>query len=249
MSRKSMETWHSLTFYYEAMESLERGNLQDAELWLAKGIAAYPDNSWAVLAQAGILNHQHQWAEARELYLRALNQPESTPEFQAHLWNAIAWMDLMIATPPLLGEADQFSRQALEEIPWSSYAKGTRGSVLIELGEIEEGVPLVEQALREHDKPSDKALNACYLAIAMIGREDTVNRPSTLRKRKSLIQIARCLSGRQRNWNNGEELDSMKFACRSCCQPRAAAAENCPRPPSRLESCADSLWRIVLKAI
>ena len=134
MPRKSMETWHSLTFYYEAMESLERGNVQDAENWLAKGNAAYPDNSWAAIAQASILNHQHQWAEARELYLRALNQPESTPEYQAHLWNAIAWMDLMIATPPLLEEADQFSRQALAEIPWSSYAKGTRGSRLDQTG-------------------------------------------------------------------------------------------------------------------
>jgi hypothetical protein len=84
-------------------------------------------------------------------------------------------MDLMIATPPLLEEADQFSRQALEEIPWSSYAKGTRGSLLIELGQIDEGVPLVEQALWEHDKASDKSLNACYLAIAMIERGDSPN--------------------------------------------------------------------------
>jgi hypothetical protein len=35
MPRKSMEAWHSLTFYYEAMESLERGSVQDAEHWLA----------------------------------------------------------------------------------------------------------------------------------------------------------------------------------------------------------------------
>ncbi len=174
-SRKSMETWHSSTFYYEAMKSLERGNVQDAEDWLAKGMAAYPDNSWALIAQASILNHRREYADARELFLKALKQSESTREFQAHFWNSIAWMDLMIATPPLLEEADQFSRQALEEIPWLSYARGTRGCVLIELGRIDEGVPLVEQALRENNKASDKALNACYLAIATIKRADTVN--------------------------------------------------------------------------
>ena len=58
---------------------------------------------------------------------------------------------------------------------------------------------------------------------------------STLRKQKSTIQIARCLSGRQKNWNNGKKLDSMKSACRSYCQPRSAAAKNSPPPPSRQE--------------
>ena len=173
MSRKSLEAGHSLTFYYEAMESLERDNLARAEHWLEKGVAEYPGNLWALVARASMLSHQHEFAEARELYIGALSQPESTKDFQAYLWNNVAWMDLMIATPPLLEEADQFSRQALEEIPWLSYAKGTRGSVLIELGRIDEGVPLVEQAFRENDKPRDKALNACYLAVAMIRRGDT----------------------------------------------------------------------------
>jgi tetratricopeptide (TPR) repeat protein len=174
-SRKSLEAWHSLTFYYEAIESLKRGNVQDAEHWLAKGMVAYPDNWWAVIAQADVLSHQHKYAEARELYLRASNQPESTQEFRAYMWNAVAWMDLLIATPALLEEAEQFSRQALEEIPSSSYIRGTRGCVLVELGRIDEGLPLVEQALRENDRASEKASDACYVAIAMIERGDTVN--------------------------------------------------------------------------
>jgi Tfp pilus assembly protein PilF len=172
MSGDSIRAWHSMTFYYEALESLQRGSVQAAEQWLAKGVEAYPDNSWAVLVQANILDHQHRYAEARELFLTAANQPEATTEERAYLWNSVAWLDLMIADPNLLEEADRFSRQALEEIPLSSHARGTRGSVLIELGRIDEGRPLVEQALREHERGPTKSANACYLAMAMARQGD-----------------------------------------------------------------------------
>ena len=54
----------------------------------------------------------------------------------------------MLADPTLLEEAERFSRQALGELPWLSYVRGTRGSVLIELGQIDEGVQHVEAAFQ-----------------------------------------------------------------------------------------------------
>ena len=172
MSRKSIEDWHSATFYYESMEALQRDRVQDAKQWLAKGMEAYPDNSWGIVAEASILNHEQNYALAKDGYIAALSQPEMTPEIRAHLWNNIAWMDLMLADPTLLEEAERFSRQALGELPWLSYVRGTRGSVLIELGQIDEGVQHVEAAFRENYMGSLKALNACYLAIAFIRRGD-----------------------------------------------------------------------------
>jgi len=165
MSRTSIDAWHSTTFYYEALEALERGNVSDARRWLANGVEAYPDNSWSESMQASILTHEHKYREARDIYLAILSRPESKPEFQSQLWNGIAWLDLRIDDPTLLEEADQFSRRAIEDDPWSSLVRGTRGSVLIELGQIDEGYPLVEQAFQENDRDA-KALNACYLAIA-----------------------------------------------------------------------------------
>jgi Tfp pilus assembly protein PilF len=168
MSDTSIKAWHATTFFYEAMEALQRDNVQVAEQWLAKGVEAYPDNSSWPIAQASILERQHKYAEARDSFHMALNRPELTPEIQAFLWNNIAWVDLMIGGSTLMEEADQFSRQALEESPWHSYVKGTRGSVLIEMGRIADGVRLVEQAYKENGLASHKALNACYLAIAML---------------------------------------------------------------------------------
>ena len=166
MSRKSVEAWRSTRFYYETTEALQRDNIQAAERWLAKGEEAYPAHSSALVARAGIFEHRRQYAEARDLYASALNHPEATPEFRAHLWNNIAWLDLMIGDPALLAEADRFSQQALEEAPWLPYVRGTRGGVLIELCQIDNGMRLVQQAFRENYFPTLKALNACYLAIA-----------------------------------------------------------------------------------
>jgi Tfp pilus assembly protein PilF len=167
MPRSKIEEWHSATFCCEAAEALERGNISDAERWLAKGLDAYPENTWKQSMEAAVLNRQRKHREARDAYFVILNRPELPPGTQANLWNNIAWTDLMIGDPTLLEEADSFSRQALEEEPWSSYIRGTRGSVLIELGQIEAGVRLVKQAFQENDRNS-QALSACYLATAEI---------------------------------------------------------------------------------
>jgi tetratricopeptide (TPR) repeat protein len=177
ISRKSIAAWHSLTFYYEALEALQRDRVEDAERWLARGMEAYPDNSWWRLVQAGIDIHQRQYAEARNVYLAALGQPETpdfrlTPEYLAYLWDRVAWLDVMIADPALLDEADRYSRQALAQPPWLADVKGTRGSVLVELGRIDDGARLLEHALWESHAPAEKALYACQLAIAAARRGD-----------------------------------------------------------------------------
>ena len=126
--------------------------------------------------KASILSHRHGYAvRARELYLRALSNLNRHRNSKHISGIASHGSILMIATPPLLEEADQFSWQALEDSLANPTPEEREAVVLIELGRIDEGLPLVEQALREHDKASDKALNACYLAIAMIGRGDVVN--------------------------------------------------------------------------
>jgi peptidase M50-like protein/tetratricopeptide repeat protein len=171
-SSETLKTWHSTTFYYEMMEALERDRPEDAEHWLQKGTEIYPDNWWFQFGRAMILAHRQDHREARSAYLTALESPEASSEIQPYLWNNIAWEDLMIGDSALLEEADQLSEQALTELPWIPAVKGTRGSVLVELGRSDEGVSLLQQAHRENASPSNRALNACYLATAMATQGD-----------------------------------------------------------------------------
>jgi Tfp pilus assembly protein PilF len=48
--------------------------------------------------------------------------------------------------------------------------KGTRGIVLVEKGEFDEGISLLKQAMEENETPHHKAINAAYLAITEIRR-------------------------------------------------------------------------------
>ncbi len=57
-------------------------------------------------------------------------------------------------------------------IRWSVYFRGTRGRVLVELGRIQEGLPLLHQALKANLEKDGRALNACYLGIAAARRGD-----------------------------------------------------------------------------
>jgi predicted Zn-dependent protease len=168
----TLRQWHSSTFWYEVLEAIERKRLADAERWLAKGVAAYPDAHWVPWAEAAVLLGREEYRNAREIYVNLLGDSEAEIGSEGLLQNNVAWIDLMIGDPALLAEADQFSEQALAAAPSVASFKGTRGSVLVELGRIDEGVPLLEQALRENVHRHSKALNACYLALVAARRAD-----------------------------------------------------------------------------
>ncbi len=167
-SQETVTWWQVDRFYLEALEAAEQGRLQDGENWLAKGLKEYPDKSWSPHSMACALSQLQRNAEARELYLTLLAKSENNPRAMAGFQTSIAWTDLMLGDPALLAEADHFSKLGVEAFPWDSYTKAIRGSVLVELGNIDEGIRLLAQAIKENDLPSAKAWNACCLAVAMM---------------------------------------------------------------------------------
>ncbi|HEY3855066.1 MAG TPA: hypothetical protein VGO67_11775 [Verrucomicrobiae bacterium] len=80
--------------------------------------------------------------------------------------NNIAFVDVILDRPELLPEADDYSRQALESMPTLAPFKGTRGMVLAGLGQYDEGVALLKQALKGNTENESKAINAFCLALA-----------------------------------------------------------------------------------
>lgn len=74
----------------------------------------------------------------------------------------------MLAQPELLKEADQCSEEAMKNAPWFAFIKGTRGAVLIEKGEIEEGLRLAREAMKENEDLKAKAADACIIAMGEI---------------------------------------------------------------------------------
>ena len=167
-SKEHIETMHACYFTLEGAEARERGNPEAAKSWFAQGLAAYPDdvNNWNGLAL--MLLDDGDYLAAKRIYERLLDQKQDDPTCRALFQNNIAWADLMTGDQALLDEADRFSAEAFQVLPWVSEVKGTRGSVLIDLGRIEEGVALVEQAMKHNRQKQNQAFNACYLALAAL---------------------------------------------------------------------------------
>ena len=101
--------------------------------------------------------------------------------------NNIAYVDALIGTPDLLLEAEQYSLEAFRGIPWLPSMKGTRGTVLVQRGELDEGVALLEQSMNESQEANGKAENGCILAIAETKRGNR-------ERAKSLLDVARQLN-------------------------------------------------------
>ena len=171
-TRKYNESLHSAWFFLEALESLERNHVEEAEKWLAKGIETYPENTWKALVQEAILYRRRRYVECRIRSIATLEVQSSDPLAIAVQQNNIAWYDLMLYDSALMDEADRLSETALAASPGECVFRVTRGCVLIELGRIDGGIPLVKQGFHEAALPEIKALAACYLAIAYCRQGD-----------------------------------------------------------------------------
>ena len=82
------------------------------------------------------------YAKAIELMEELLPLVEEDPfkYFKTYIYNGIAWEYLLVNR---LSEADEYSELAYKIDPNVDYIRGTRGSVLIEMGEYEEGKNLL----------------------------------------------------------------------------------------------------------
>ncbi len=70
-------------------------------------------------------------------------------------------------------EADRYSAEAHKNLPCVAPIRRTRGSVLIELGQVEEGLELLRSSLEKTDTPKEKASTMCYIAIGEARRRQS----------------------------------------------------------------------------
>jgi tetratricopeptide (TPR) repeat protein len=153
-------------FIQEGLRAIQRKDLPAAQRWLSEGQARYPGS---LLMQNGLgflLFHIGQYAAARQTFLDLFAmQHNPPPEVKYMALNNIAYANLFLKETALLTEAQQYSAEAYQNMPWMPAIVGTRGAVLVESGEIADGLALLRQAMSEHTDPHSKALNACHIAI------------------------------------------------------------------------------------
>jgi len=157
----------------KVLDLLRSGDVDGASGLLADGLRMHPDSAFLQALQTTVKLRQGEYREAREAALEKLNavdKPRGSERIV--LLNDIAFLDALIGDEEVYDEADRFSDEAYRAAPSTAAIIGTRGSVLVCIGEVEEGRRLLRKAYRLLTDPADRSEEAAWLAIA----EDALGR-------------------------------------------------------------------------
>jgi tetratricopeptide (TPR) repeat protein len=113
-----------------------------------------------------------QFGDARTTFLQLMQELDPARIEHWVMRNNLAWTNFRLRSDELLAEADAHSAAVFERFDNAPWALGTRGSVLVWKGEVEQAVSLLERAYLMNSSPSNRALNACGLAVAHARRND-----------------------------------------------------------------------------
>lgn len=130
LSSDRIRELHASYFTLEGLEARERGNLESAQAWFEQGLAAYPDDVACSSGLGTVLLDVADYPRAKQIFESLLEQKKDDMGLSALFKNNIAWTDLLIGGRQLLDEADRFSAEAIQVLPWVAEIRGTRGSVL-----------------------------------------------------------------------------------------------------------------------
>ncbi len=165
--KQDVEELQAMRYALEA--SLQRDEYKDnagALDWCNKGLALFPQNIHLLNVSGILCLDDNNYNRAREIFLQLLPRDVKSDRTRYMILNNLAYVDALIGTPELLTEADTYSKEAYSAIPWVPFFAGTRGTVLVAMGQLEPGIKLLKDAFERVPTPRSKAENACHLAIA-----------------------------------------------------------------------------------
>ncbi|HSL45630.1 MAG TPA: site-2 protease family protein [Anaerolineales bacterium] len=157
----------------EAMQAYTENDLDAAKAWVEKALALDGSSGVARNILGVIQMARREYRASRETFLQILETDAAKePGLYNLLLNNVAYLDALLGDRSLLPEADQFSFEALKHLPWLPAVIGTRGTVLVELGQLEEGIATLKKSMAMHGDKQGKALNAGHIAIGELRRGD-----------------------------------------------------------------------------
>lgn len=166
LSTEKIEAYHKAGYVMETSLLHQDGKSREALGRVEEGLALYPGDenlsSWRGVLELDLGNY----ADARECFLGLLQSTSLPATARPILLNNIAYADALLDRHDLLEEADSFSEEAMTSMGWVPAIRGTRGTVLVAMGRLEEGLPLLRDSMAKATIPAHKAQNACLIAEA-----------------------------------------------------------------------------------
>ncbi len=155
--------------------------------WLDAGIVSEPARQQVIAQRFSALARANELEAARRCAEEALRAV--SPEYRGGQLDALATEVLKCELHAFLPEADTWSQEALASAPETITLKGTRGSVLVELGRSAEGEALLQEVWATSGSEVDAAISAFYLGVAAKHRGDYRESSRWLRRSKSFAPL------------------------------------------------------------
>lgn len=115
-----------------------------------------------------------------------LSNPHLPIAERVTLLDTFATCVLMYGAGEFLPEADRYSEELYTLKPDEWTVKGTRGSVFIETGRLEEGMSMLQEVMDKDSSAFDRAISASFLALAELKRNNVDGAAEWLRKSRDL---------------------------------------------------------------
>jgi tetratricopeptide (TPR) repeat protein len=150
---------------FDGHEFLEKKDYHSAWNVFNEYLGRYPDTKIIAMNLSLILLKTGRPEQSLEECLKLLNhlQDEDVKAYKGYIYNQIAWTYLVLND---ITEADHYSALAIKAAPNESYIRGTRGSVLIEKGIVNEGMTLLFHTMDFQFINNATLSSAMYLMLA-----------------------------------------------------------------------------------
>ncbi len=103
-------------------------------------------------------------------YRDRLNDTALSSETRCQYLDGFATAVLIYGSTSFLEEADRYSEELAKAMPDSWSVKGTRGSILIDKGDIDPGMAILQEVVKQDPSASDRGIAASFLALAEFKR-------------------------------------------------------------------------------
>jgi tetratricopeptide (TPR) repeat protein len=119
-------------------------------------------------------------------YRSELANPALTAEERSAALDGFATGVLMYGAHEFLPEADRYSEELLRLNPAEWTVKGTRGSILVEKGELDAGIAMLSEVIEKDQSAFDRAISASFLALAELKKQNPESARNWLRYARNL---------------------------------------------------------------
>ncbi|HEY5750420.1 MAG TPA: site-2 protease family protein [Chryseolinea sp.] len=165
VKRKEVEKWLKVDVLWDAQEHLERKEYSEALAIYEQYLSQYPENKTIRLTIASVLIKTGEPQKGLDtlLPLESSLHEKELKRLAGHFYNTAAWIYLLLNKIDL---ANHYSALALQKVPGENMFRGTRGSVLIESGNIKDGILLLSHSMDFNFTNSTTLTAAIYLMLA-----------------------------------------------------------------------------------